>query len=581
MPVRFDASCCLIIVYLNTTKLTDELAKITFIPFTATPLSSFFLWVRPILSVKHAVDQGSKSMNRLHNAVKMARFRDSWELAPMYFDAAEGSLVSLQYSKRGRFLDFVPGPSTLRKMLSILALLAVFSTAAAEAQEPATYDLLRHNEVRQWSRIRAVLEVEGQLKLNADGTGVTSLPLRATSDLLYDERIEPSTQDNPLAIRSLRYYHEADAEVQVGETSEKTVLDEDRRRIVVDCDGNRPPVMYCPTTPLRRADLDLIDMPGSSALLAGLLPNRSVTIGESWRHDSDLLAWFLSIEDVTENGVTSTLTEVTDGAAHIAITGHIDGAVGGVATAIDLEGIIHYDLSSGHIVWLSLSIKEDRSIGHASPGFEITARLRLRAAALEESAYLADATLPETRSDIDSPSAALLLESTASGMAILYSRRWQVMVDRRDVTLLRLIDHGDMIAQLNIATLPDLQAGTQLRAEVFRQQVQAALGDSVSQIIETTEETTPGELHIIRVVAAGVVSELPVQWIYYHVTERTGRRLSCVFTMESNLTERFGVIDQTMIGSLSFIQRDEDSASSTGEESVSARSGDSEDATSR
>lgn len=496
----------------------------------------------------------------------------------MYFDAAEGSLVSFQPSKRGGIPYFVLCSAPLRKMLSVLALLAVFNMAAAEAQEPATYDLLRHDDVRHWSRVRAVLEVEGQLKLNADGTGVTSLPLRATSDLFYDEQKEPVADDNSLSIRTLRHYHEADAEIQVGESTERTNLDESRRRIAVDCDGILSPVMYCPDSPLRRADLDLINVPGSSALLAGLLPNRSVSIGDSWEHDSYLLAWLLSIDDITENGVTSTLTEVTEGAAHLSITGHVDGAVGGVATAIDLEGIIHYDLSSGQIVWLSLSIKEDRSVGHASPGLEVTARLRLRAASLEESSYLADASLPQAQSDIDSPSAALLLESTAGGMALLHSRRWQVMVDRREVTLLRLIDHGDMIAQLNITTLPDLEEGAQLRADVFQQEVSAALGDSASQIIETTQQTTPSELHIIRVVAAGVVSELPVQWIYYHVTDRTGRRLSCVFTMESDLAERFGVIDQTMVGSLSFIERDEEPTSPSGEQSATA---DSDETTSR
>ena len=65
-------------------------------------------------------------------------------------------------------------------------------------------------------------------------------------------------------------------------------------------------------------------------------------------------------------------------------------------------------------------------------------------------------------------------------------------------------------------------------------------------------DLTP-EVRALRIVVAGQMSDVPLQWIYYHLTHVSGRRLSCVFTMSAEELERFGGEDLEMTGSLLFL----------------------------
>ena len=57
---------------------------------------------------------------------------------------------------------------------------------------------------------------------------------------------------------------------------------------------------------------------------------------------------------------------------------------------------------------------------------------------------------------------------------------------------------------------------------------------------------------MLRVVAAGSAADTPIQWVYYHVTHKDGRRLSCVFTLSVDDVEQFGGEDLSLIESLKF-----------------------------
>ena len=81
--------------------------------------------------------------------------------------------------------------------------------------------------------------------------------------------------------------------------------------------------------------------------------------------------------------------------------------------------------------------------------------------------------------------------------------------------------------------------------------------ESAQQIVDAKEETDPNGRRILRVVATGTVSNAPVQWIYYHVTNAQGERLSCVFTMGGEDSEAFGFTDLEMINSLRFLPTEE------------------------
>ena len=81
-----------------------------------------------------------------------------------------------------------------------------------------------------------------------------------------------------------------------------------------------------------RDELDLIDVQGNSILLDVLLPNRSVSIGKTWKLASSPLAQLLGLDVISQSDVVSRLVSVKDQIALVETSGIVSGAVGGVAT---------------------------------------------------------------------------------------------------------------------------------------------------------------------------------------------------------------------------------------------------------
>jgi hypothetical protein len=146
----------------------------------------------------------------------------------------------------------------------------------------------------------------------------------------------------------------------------------------------------------------------------------------------------------------------------------------------------------------------------------------------------------------------LLSFQSASGFELIHSRNWRVMVDRHDVTILRLIERGDLLAQCNASVLPDVKAGQQLTLESFQTDVQRALGESFGQVEEASQQMTEDGVRVLRAVVSGIVSEIPIQWTYYHLSNAKGQQAAIVFTLEAKLVEQFAGQDQTLVSSFQF-----------------------------
>jgi hypothetical protein len=146
----------------------------------------------------------------------------------------------------------------------------------------------------------------------------------------------------------------------------------------------------------------------------------------------------------------------------------------------------------------------------------------------------------------------LSFQAEKSGFRLIHDRRWRSMLDRRDLCVFRFVDRGDLIAQCNISELPQAEAGKQLSLEAFQADVQRSLGDSFREIVEASRSTTEDGKQVLRVLVAGTASEIPIHWIYYHLSDDEGRRAAIAFTLEAKLVERFAEADRTLIETFQF-----------------------------
>ncbi|MEY4178508.1 MAG: hypothetical protein RLY70_2082 [Planctomycetota bacterium] len=469
-------------------------------------------------------------------------------------------------------------------------------------------------------RLQAVLKIEttGELKLNADGRKVSRSPVEAAAELAFDEcltadglalrhytkaeaTLKVGNKTFPSRLRDNRRYVAARLEplpepaspasptsppssASPSSPASPTVPDAgpkaDRAPSKAPDSGSKSTVptqevstaasrslrgpgtclLYSPQGPLHRDELELLQVPGNGPPLTELLGDGELAPGDSWPVPPETLAQLLWLEAVSSSAVTAVLKSIEGSVALISLEGSVAGAVGGVATDIDLTGKLNYDTQQQLVVWCALSIKENRSIGHAEPGFETTTQLRMATRRGEPAKTLVPTAYSGLPLTYERGQSLLEYVSAEGRFQMLLDRRWRLMVDRHDLTVLRLVDRGDLVAQCNASRLPALAPGKELPLDELQEDIRQSLGKNLRQFIEASVSRTDEGLRILRVAAAGEAAEIPVQWNYYHISNAKGQRLALVFTLETEQLDRFAEIDRPLAASLTFLDDPEPTA---------------------
>jgi hypothetical protein len=146
----------------------------------------------------------------------------------------------------------------------------------------------------------------------------------------------------------------------------------------------------------------------------------------------------------------------------------------------------------------------------------------------------------------------LAFMSTAKPFTFDYDPSWYVTSDEPSLTILRLVERGELIAQCNVATLPNASPDKQLTLDAFQKEIQQSLGKNFGQFTQESQSPDAAGNRVYRVVATGVVSDLPIQWIYVLMANEHGRQVSLAFTLETALVDKFGQADQDLIKTVRF-----------------------------
>lgn len=465
----------------------------------------------------------------------------------MQFDVVRPILVFPQSKIVITFRTF----TWLATLIGIASIGALARAQAAVGDEK--FDLRTRGHSESIRDVQVVIEVTGDLKLNADGKQVSRLPLRVTGRSRYDERtLRPGSTDG--SRRDVRFYNAAKASFAFDENRIETGLSDNRRLVVADATAAKL-TLFSPLGPLTRDQLELIQTQGSSSLLDRLAPDSPVALSSEWPHEAQDLALLLGLDAIHQTDVKSNLRQVEGNIAIIDMSGQVSGAIDGVTSDITLKAKYNINLQSHRVTWLAMTIREDRAIGHATPGFEVTARVRVEINEKAASPELSDSLLKQLPLDLDSGSTQLRLESRLGGFGLLHARDWQMMVDRHDVTILRMIDQGVLVAQCNISSLPDLPAGKRVQLPEFQADIEKALGKNFGQFVEASQLKNESGYRVLRANVSGFASELPIQWIYYHISDDDGRQTALVFTMDAKIVEKFAGADESIIGTFEFVNR--------------------------
>ena len=415
---------------------------------------------------------------------------------------------------------------------------------------------MRHHDLAELdTRCKIVLQVEGQLQLKDPDPekpeATRQADLKAKSTLDFFER---SAYSKSQLVGSTRNYVVAEAENWVsGSASSFRLRPECQQTLMMRHEGVWS--QYCERKPLTSREAELVSSPVNSAAVELLLPDSPAKPDSIWKIDADAAQSVFNLEAVHQSSLQARVTKVDDGVATISLDGKLVGTANSVSTRLTISGSLNVKLSESCalVTWLALSIQEKRDISQAEPGFDVTAQVRMIRAEKTGDFELTGNRLRELAEQQDEGRWLVRLQSTEGRYAMLCDRRWTTYLDSGEEAILRLIENDSVIAQCNISRLPKLDVGSQLTLEGLQAEIKDSLQGSFGQFLESNERLVSSKLRLIRCVVAGEAEEVPVQWIYNHFSDDSGRRMVMVYTMGGNVTDRFAAADEQMAASLEFL----------------------------
>lgn len=398
-----------------------------------------------------------------------------------------------------------------------------------------------------------VVKIEGDDKTEGEKDKVTEkkLPISVAAKVAYDERrlADNNAAAESGAVVAVRYYDTAEAVIKVDDAGRAPKLADDRRLIALAQADDRP-TMFCPIAPLSRDQLDLVDVVGDSFSVDRLLPAKLVAEGDSWTNDAKVMGPLLTLDTVAVCEVQSVLDGFNASYAKVRLEGTVHGTADGAATELDVRGVYLYDRRLQRVTRLNLAVRENRSIGGATPGLDAVAKLQIVVAPIETSANLDDATVAKIKDQNHAFPSDLQFESSPLGFRVKHDRQWYVTAEAREAVTLRRVDGGELTAQCTLTTLPSKSEGRQTTLEQFQKDVTYSLGKSFGELVSSHEWQNPAGLHCYELVVRGLVDELPVEWHYYLLAPESGRRMAVTVTVEKTMVDRLANTDRELVESL-------------------------------
>lgn len=435
--------------------------------------------------------------------------------------------------------------------LGAAAVLVGWTALAVAASDPGTtYSLKSARRPGSIDRVVGVLEVNGVLK-SPRKEKVEQSKMGVDATIAYDERTlrVPSAPSDSL--RSVRYYDRAEAKIDVPDGKLAPKLPADRRLMAVEIKDAKV-TLFSPQGRLSRDQLDLVDLPANSLLLDGFLPAEPVAKGDTWTHPDPLVLAAFGLDRLSKQDLVSRLATVDGQSALIEMSGKIDGAASGVTTRIEVKGKYRFNRKTRRIDWFGLLVSEDRDIGHVGPGFQVVARLRMQIEPRDVSERLSEEAIRGLSLEPTEEATQLVYGSPRQGWHFQHDRRWFLTGSDEQLAFLRLIERGDFIAQCNVASLARVEPGKQATLEQFQDDIKHALGKDFGEFVSAGQKANDQNYRVLKVVARGTVSGLPIEWHYYLVADEHGRQITFTFTVEGPLAERLGQMDEQMVASLRF-----------------------------
>src|SRR5205823_3612180 len=130
-------------------------------------------------------------------------------------------------------------------------------------------------------------------------------------------------------------------------------------------------VCYSPTGPLTQPELEVTSEHFETLHLTGVLPNKEIRIGDSWKLDSEIVQSLCLFDGLVSHELMAKLKEANQSAAIITIDGTAKGIENGALGTLTITAVVRYDVAKKRIVSIEWKQKDVRDQGPTSPAAEV------------------------------------------------------------------------------------------------------------------------------------------------------------------------------------------------------------------
>lgn len=432
----------------------------------------------------------------------------------------------------------------LRKIAALLLVLCLSSISAA--QDKAL--LKNEHKVGDGWHVALDMKLTGKIKLR-DAEKVVALDLKAEAKHDFEERVLTVTEGKPTSVG--RFYNTAKADITLQDKTINKTLRTDRRFQTALVSSDSPTITYSPVGPLTDEELELTGEHLDVLAIHGLLPNKEVSVGDKWEVPFNVAQALAGVDAVIKSKLECKFEKIERNHAIITLTGDIEGINKGSTLKATMAAGLVYSLEGKHFTGCTWRYRENKEQGPLNPAAEIESEISAtwkHGLALTEVTDGKASTIPATP-----PPALLMLEfrDAASRFAFNYERNWGVVSKTEKQAVLRLLDRGELIAQMNLTPYQQVKPGEHATLDEIEKLVSQAPGYKLDKVLEkTTVEASPG-FWIGKVSTTGEASDLPMQQIVYAIAGPRGDQVLLSFTVETEQATKLAGKDLSLVRTVS------------------------------
>jgi hypothetical protein len=397
------------------------------------------------------------------------------------------------------------------------------------------------------------MELDGKIMVKQNGKDLT-YPHRAKAEHAFVERYLDTSGN--IAVKTARFYSAAESTITFNNNSSATRSLRPERRFLVTQRIKGQIVSFSPNGALTREEMELSEHFDTMAV-AGLLPGKTIEIGNSWPIPKNVVLALCELDGITEQKIDGKLESLKDHIAIATISGRVQGINLGAQVEMGIDARVEFDTKAKHIKQLSWKETDLRQQGPITPALSAEVTIKLTRTPIEEPEQLNKFALVKVPATEAPPSDLTNIhhQDPKKRFELSYARDWHVVSPEDSHQLvMRHIDRGDFIAQVTITPWKNTDLKQVMSLEKFAQEMSKTPGWVEDKEIERKELKTAskGQHTVYRVAATGELDGVRTVQYYYLVVSPQGEQLMVTFSVVPQHDQRLGARDLELVRAIVF-----------------------------